>query len=62
MFFWKNIAHAMLRSLRPYGCAFGHPLVAQCPYEGATLFQNEDSQPKEHCMGLDYLVYESEDF
>jgi hypothetical protein len=29
--------------LRPFGCAFGHPLVAQCPYEGEPLFQ-----PKTH--------------
>src|SRR6185295_7840693 len=23
---------------RPFGCAFGHPLVSQRPYEGETLF------------------------
>ena len=46
---------ACCASLRPFGCAFGHPLVAQCPYEGETLFQTEDLRPKDHRIVLSAL-------
>ena len=35
-------------SFRPFGCAFGHPLVSQRPYEGETLFL---SQRPKHASG-----------
>src|SRR6185369_15735987 len=31
-------------SLRPFGCAFGHPLVSQRPYEGEPVFLRKKSK------------------
>src|ERR1051326_6654283 len=31
-------------ALRPFGCPFGHPLAAQCPYEGEPLFYTRNLQ------------------
>jgi hypothetical protein len=39
---------ACCASLRPFGCAFGHPLVAQCPYEGETLFFKPKAYGRRH--------------